>query len=122
MTTKTRFLALGDKNTSYFHGTSKMKRQGSCIKGFCNDQGLWIDKEEDVHHVFMAHFTLPYQEPNLSGNMADWNGWQFFDKCLSSEHQDWLNRPFNACEVRKIVFQIGDSKAPGPDGFSGCFY
>lgn len=45
---------------------------------------------------FNAHFTSAYQEPNLSGNMADWNGWEFFDKCLSSEHQDWLNRPFNA--------------------------
>lgn len=33
-----------------------------------------------------------------------------------------MERPFSAGEVRRAAFQIGDTKAPGPDGFSGCFF
>lgn len=119
---KSRFLALGDKNTSYFHKIPKVKRQGSCIKGIYNDQGLWIDKEDVIHRVFLAHFSSAYQEPNTSVNVENWDGWDYFDKRLSSDHQNWLNRVFRAHEVRKAVFQIGDSKAPAPDGFSRCFF
>lgn len=54
--------------------------------------------------------------------MENWDGWDYFDKRLSSDHQNWLNRAFRAHELRKAVFQIGDSKAPGPDSFSGCFF
>lgn len=119
---KTKFLALGNKNTSYFHRMSKVKGQGSCIKGIYNDQGLWVDKEDEIHRIFLAHFSSAYQVPNSSVNVENWDGRDYFDKRLSSDHQDWLNRPFRAHKVCKAIFQIGDSKAPGPNGFSGCFF
>lgn len=79
---KTKCLALGDRNTSYFHRISKIKKQGSCIKGVYNDQSIWVDKSDEVHRIFMAHFSSAYQEPNPTVHIADWEGWEQFDKRL----------------------------------------
>lgn len=54
--------------------------------------------------------------------MDDWEGWNYFEKHLSEEHLAWIDRPCDAREVKRAAFQIGDTKAPGPDGFPGCFY
>ncbi len=35
---------------------------------------------------------------------------------------DMLLAPFTAEEVRKALFNIGDFKAPGPDGLHAIFY
>lgn len=34
-------------------------------------------------------------------------------------HSSWLDRPFSLDEVEKAAFQIGGTKASGPDGFLG---
>lgn len=54
--------------------------------------------------------------------MDDWEGWKHFDNRTLHDRQTWLERPFTALEVRKTTFQIGDTKAPEPDGFSGYFF
>ncbi|KAL0386603.1 UNVERIFIED_CONTAM: Retrovirus-related Pol polyprotein from type-2 retrotransposable element R2DM [Sesamum latifolium] len=41
---------------------------------------------------------------------------------LSSEHALELCREVTPSEVKQAIFQIHDNKAPGPDGFSACFF
>ncbi|XP_048502962.1 uncharacterized protein LOC125498737 [Beta vulgaris subsp. vulgaris] len=43
-------------------------------------------------------------------------------KILSSEQQAELCRRFNAEDVKVALFDIEDNKAPGPDGYTSCFY
>ena len=40
---------------------------------------------------------------------------------VSTEMNDILNAPYKASEVKKALFQMYPTKAPGPDGFSGAF-
>jgi hypothetical protein len=40
---------------------------------------------------------------------------------VTPEMNDMLTAPFAADEVKKVVFSIGDLKAPGPDGLHAFF-
>jgi hypothetical protein len=33
-----------------------------------------------------------------------------------------MEAPFTESEVKEAVFDLHPSKAPGPDGYTGCFY
>lgn len=43
---------------------------------------------------------------------GDWNHIQ----------QDMFTQPFCMDDVKQAIFDIDDIKAPGPDGYSSCFY
>lgn len=43
-------------------------------------------------------------------------------KTLSEDSKAYLNRPFSKEEIKKIAFEIGKLKVPGPDGFQAGFY
>ena len=34
----------------------------------------------------------------------------------------WLEKPFTDKEIRDVMFSMGDSKSPGPDGFTAGFF
>ena len=51
------------------------------------------------------------------------------EECLSiisakvtTNMQDLLSRDFTADEIKEVVFQIGPTKAPGPDDMNALFY
>lgn len=63
--------------------------------------------------ILMDHFRNIYQNHSPSLNIEDWNGWDLFDKRLSTTNIAWISRPFTASEIHKVAFQIGDTKALG---------
>lgn len=71
---KSKFIALGNKNTAYFHRISKIRRQRTNIKGIEDVQGTWTDIEEEVQNIFSDHFKNIYSEPNSTINLEDL-GW-----------------------------------------------
>lgn len=46
----------------------------------------------------------------------------FSDPVVDSHMNSFLCAPFNEAEVRRAVFDIQPSKAPGPDGITALFY
>ena len=48
------------------------------------------------------------------------------EECLNAVHQrltaDMLEVPYSHEEVRATLFQMGPTKAPGPDGMNALFY
>lgn len=77
---------------------------------------------EAISRAFTDYFQDLFSEPQPNLNMDSWEGWSRFDDHLSATHLSWLNKPFTADEMTTAAFQIGGTKAPGPDGFPGCFY
>jgi mannosylglycoprotein endo-beta-mannosidase len=41
---------------------------------------------------------------------------------ITEEDANWVERPIEEDEVRNVVFNMNEDKAPGPDGFSFAFY
>lgn len=44
------------------------------------------------------------------------------DNCITDEMNGLLTRMVSDPEIKEAAFQLGDLKAPGPDGFNGLFY
>ncbi|KAL0444330.1 UNVERIFIED_CONTAM: hypothetical protein Slati_2155700 [Sesamum latifolium] len=74
----------------------------------------------DIGQEFVAYFisllgteaqTLP-----VDNDVFEWG------PKLSSEQASELCKSVTLSEVKQAIFQICDNKAPGPDGFSACFF
>jgi len=57
-----------------------------------------------------SSFTSPLDEVVHSG------------PCLDETHSDFLLAPMSNKGTKKTLFNIGNDKAPGPDGYSSLFF
>ncbi|GJV08533.1 hypothetical protein Tco_1346189 [Tanacetum coccineum] len=76
---------------------------GTC----CTDPGL-------VKEAFFNHFADRFKEP---ANYRCKINFQFPKKLDSSQAED-LERIISSDEIRSAVWNCGDNKSPGPDGYS----
>ena len=118
---RVQWLKLGDQNTSFFHKAVKARNGRNTIKVITSASGCRIDdpeviKQEEVGHFYdvlcsdgSSNIQFEYLD-NLDGFV-----W-------SPQHIDTLNRVITHEEVKKTMFSIDESKAPGPDGFSSRFF
>ncbi|GKC58902.1 RNA-directed DNA polymerase, eukaryota, reverse transcriptase zinc-binding domain protein [Tanacetum coccineum] len=75
--------------------------------------------QEEVPIQFVKHFQqflgTSYEASVLSA------GDDFFSNTLTQEEDDFMVRKISDNEVKEAMFDIGDNRAPGPDGFSSFF-
>ena len=83
-----------------------------------DDNGVWVKDTEMKNHIlgyFSNLFTSEVNQPNhevLS----------LVKRKVMNDMNRALLAPYTAEEVRKALFDIGDLKAPGPDGLHAIFY
>lgn len=65
------------------------------------------------------HFIEVYKAENYEGDYALL---QFIPRLVSVDINENLGAEVFEEEVRRVVFSLGASKAPGPDGFNGIFF
>jgi hypothetical protein len=68
-----------------------------------------------VHNYFVNLFTSEVGDHDLT-ILSD------VSRCISKDINAGLLAPFSYEEVKKALFQIGDLKAPGPDGLHAVFF
>ncbi|KAL8503341.1 hypothetical protein ACS0TY_022178 [Phlomoides rotata] len=49
---RNNWLALGDRNTVFFHRAASGRKKRNLIRGIMNDQGAWLSNQEDIEAVF----------------------------------------------------------------------
>jgi len=109
----------GDRNTSFFQNyASKCKRKNT-IKGLA-DHNRTIQEDgvtmcSIVQDYFGNLFTSELGEPHPA-ILAD------VQRYVTQDMNTGLLAPFSYEEVKKALFQIGDLKAPGPDGLHVVFF
>nr|GFA64486.1 RNA-directed DNA polymerase, eukaryota [Tanacetum cinerariifolium] len=93
------------------------KNLDKAIRGvFVN--GDWYTDPSVVKEAFLDHFTARFKQPScgrLKLNMS-------FPNCLSSNQVGDLDKDISIDEIRKAVWDCGESKSPGPDGFTFEFF
>lgn len=113
------WLKLGDQNSSFFHHTVLQRRQFNKILRVQDDNSFWLESEKDISNHFQNYFKELY----TSNGPQQWEEvLDFVDCSVNSEMNDKLLSPVTLQEVKDAVFDLGATKAPGPDGFSGMFY
>ncbi|KAL6144500.1 hypothetical protein ACLB2K_055192 [Fragaria x ananassa] len=116
---RVNWLKNGDSNTRFFHLSTIQRRQANQIQRLKNDQDLWVEEESGLRMEVESYFH------NLFTSVGNRNWSSILEQIPSSvslEMNEELIKRIDIEEVKAAAFQLGDFKAPGPDGFGGLFY
>ena len=113
------WLQHGDKNTKFFHSKASQRRRKNHIRGIKNNQGQWVEELEEVVAVASDYFENLFQA-GVCDRMEEWL--DAVPQMVTEEMQEALSGEFTAEEVRVALFQMGPTKAPGPDGMNALFF
>ncbi|GKC25373.1 putative RNA-directed DNA polymerase, eukaryota, reverse transcriptase zinc-binding domain protein [Tanacetum coccineum] len=80
--------------------------------------GDWIEEPGEVKTEFYDHFSNRFA---YTGGSRPCIGDLSF-KCLSPEQKDSLERDLSNEEIKRAVWDCGEERAPGPDGFTFKFF
>jgi hypothetical protein len=116
---RANWLKHGDRNTNFFHRMASKRKKQNTIKFLMDDNGIKHEDKDSmcdvVYNYFSDLFTSEVPAPELSV-------FEDVHTLVTEEMNRGLLAPFTVEEVKKALFQIGDLKAPGPDGLHSIFY
>ncbi|GJW06163.1 RNA-directed DNA polymerase, eukaryota [Tanacetum coccineum] len=114
---KVRWAIEGDENTSFFHGMINKKRSQLAIRGILVD-GLWVSDPQIVKDSFLNHFEGRFRKPSSNGLKINFS----FPNRLTQDQVMDMEREVSREEIRSAVWNCGDNKSPGPDGYTFEFF
>ena len=118
---RVQWLKLGDQKTSFFHKIVKAHNARSALKVITLENGCRTEDPAAIKQEAISHFQgiLCSDEPSVgrSEYLDNLDGFIW-----SPQHLETLNTSISHEEIKKAIFSIADSKAPGPDGFSSRFF
>jgi len=114
-----QWLTYGDRNTRFFHASTKNRRAKNKILSIQNNLGEEVFGNKEISKEALRYFSEIFTS-SLQGNIQDSLG--NINRVVSDECNAYLSRDVTAEEVRISVFSIGATRAPGPDGLAASFY
>ena len=113
------WLALGDKNKSYFHAATKGRRAINNIAMIKNTDGVPVFEEVDIAKTIASYYKQIFtsQEGDRESIISE-----ALSPCVTAEMNDALIAMPTPQEIKQACFDIHPDKAPGPDGFSASFF
>ncbi|KAL2246328.1 UNVERIFIED_CONTAM: Retrovirus-related Pol polyprotein from type-2 retrotransposable element R2DM, partial [Sesamum indicum] len=117
---KIHYLKEGDRNTKFFHDMVKRNAARNSITAVTRADGTIITSADAIAQEFVDYYTTLLGTESHTIPVDD--GVFDYGPKLSSELTDELYREVTAMEVKDAIFNINDNKAPGPDGYSSCFF
>lgn len=116
---KINWLKWGDTNSKYFHASTVQRRTTNVIHRIKDKTGRWLDDNDDIMAAFKETFDELYRgEPGEEDDYAI----QHIPSLITQQDNSALIQEIHEEEVRRAVFSLGATKAPGPDGFTGVFF
>ncbi|XP_022870493.1 uncharacterized protein LOC111389759 [Olea europaea var. sylvestris] len=114
------FLKDSDKCTKFFHSLVKRNSKRNFIATVLKEDGMYTTSQDEVASEFVKFYT------SLLGKKCSFrpidmdilsNGPLVFP-----EQGDTLVRDVSHEKIKDALFDIGDDKSPGPDGYTSCFF
>nr|GEW58002.1 hypothetical protein [Tanacetum cinerariifolium] len=103
----------GDENSKFFHGIINKKRSQLAIRGvFVN--GDWHTEPSLVKDTILDHFSNRFKQPSSSRFKLSLP----FLSRLSSDQVLDLDKNISSDEIHAAVWDCGENKSPGPDGYT----
>jgi len=118
---RNHWLHTGDRNTCYFHHTTKARRNKNRLLSVHNDDGILKKGDKEIAEVATNYFAELFTATPTSEETYE-AVFQGFQSKITDEMNEDLTKGVTIEEIREAVLSIGPTKAPGPDGFTGDFY
>ena len=115
-----KWITMGDRNTSYFHTSTIIRRRRNRIEMLQDDAGRWISNAGELEKLALEFFTRLYSLDDVAAVVEKLPKEGFVS--LEAAECTELSRQFTRVEVEKAVGSMGAYKAPGPDGYQPIFY
>lgn len=116
------WLNLGDKNTGYFHASTKTRKALNKFSVLEGPDGNPIFSEEDITTTMENDFQDIFKPIEREAGILESIINEAIHPIVSDEVNHDLIKIPEAQEIRDDMFSIHPGKAPGPDGFSTCFF
>ncbi|CAA7049076.1 unnamed protein product [Microthlaspi erraticum] len=116
---RTQWLALGDKNSGYFHAVTRGRRAVNKLAVIEDSNGIAVFEEEKIVQVISAYFQDIFI--TRSSNCVETVN-KALEPCITDAMNAALTAQPSPSEIKEALFSISPDKAPGPDGFSACFF
>ncbi|CAM8965691.1 unnamed protein product [Rhodiola kirilowii] len=119
---RAEWLRSGDRNTSYFHAKASQRKKRNQIDKLRNQTGELSYSESEFISTITNYFTDIFK--SQVNNHGEWWDREFeaVPKLITEEMNERLKAPYTEGEVRRALFQMHPTKAPGLDGFPALFY
>ncbi|KAL9683131.1 hypothetical protein QQ045_014947 [Rhodiola kirilowii] len=112
----------GDRNTAYFHARASQRKRRNHIDNLRNSEGVLCSAEHEKASIIVDYFYDIYCS-QVSPRGERWrHEFNMIPKLVTDEMNAMLTAPFTKGEVKRALFQMHPTKAPGLDGFSALFY
>eukprot|EP00253_Pinus_taeda_P035640 PITA_35640 len=113
------WLKSGDKNTSFFHNSLKLRRAGNNIERI-TVEGRVLTEQVEIKEAASRHFqTLLTADPHYLENPDFLN---IIENKISEAQNADLDKEITSEEIEWSIHSMPLDKAPGPDGFTVAFY
>nr|GEY36281.1 RNA-directed DNA polymerase, eukaryota, reverse transcriptase zinc-binding domain protein [Tanacetum cinerariifolium] len=109
----------GDKNNAFFHKVIKGRRSRNMVHSIYDENGINF-KGENVPKQFVKDFQQFLGKADAVSDLNVSNG--LFYNSLSNEEASNMIKEVSDKEIKEALFDIGDNKSPGPDGYSSVFF
>jgi hypothetical protein len=113
------WLREGDRNMGYFQAQAAQRKRQNRITSLEDSNGQILQEPEEVKKEVGDFFQGLYQTQGFRpmNELLD-----CVQPSVTDAMNDFIQRPYEAEEVKKALFDMAPSKAPGVDGFTAGFY
>ncbi|GFS40427.1 hypothetical protein Acr_00g0068490 [Actinidia rufa] len=117
---KAKYLKNSDKGIKLFHDLIKSNKIKNQIISLTKVDGAATTSPNQVSSLFVEYYK------NLLGRKTECPKMErevlAEGPLVQEDHNLLLTRPVLDEEIKTALFGIGDDKAPGPDGYTACFF
>jgi len=113
------WLALGDKNSCFFHAATNSRRAINTISVIENSAGTSVYEDSEIIETISDYFQdiFTSQEGDRTSVVAE-----ALSPCITTDMNNTLISLPTVAEIKQACLSIHPDKAPGRDGFSASFF